>query len=89
MKHYRLAGWPDLPAAYHRTAYQRMLHQMSHRPASLRQLVLESGLQARVVRDFLDTLSQQDMLIEDDAATKAKPTLVGWIKLQFGPAASR
>jgi len=89
VKHYRLAGWPDLPAAYRLTAYQRMLHQMSHRPASLRQLMRESGLQARAVRGFLDTLSQQDMLIEDEAAPKPKSTLVGWIKLQFSPATPR
>jgi hypothetical protein len=89
VKRYRLAGWPDLPAPYHRTAYQRMLHQMSQRPASLRQLVRASGLQASAVRGFLDTLSQQDMLIEDEAVPKPKPTLVGWLKLQFTPAAPR
>jgi len=87
MKCYRLVGWPELPSAYHRTAYQRMLHQMSQRPASLRQLVRDSGLQTSAVRDFLDTLSQQDMLIEDEGAPK--PTLVGWIRLQFAPTASR
>jgi hypothetical protein len=87
MKRYRLAGWPELPSAYHRTAYQRMLHQMSHRPASLRQLVRESGLQTSAVRGFLDTLSQQDMLIEDDLAPQ--PTIAGWIKRHFTPAAPR
>lgn len=87
MKRYRLAGWPELPAAYHRTAYQRMLHCMSHRPASLRQLVRESGLQTSAVRGFLDSLSQQDLLIEDDLAPT--PTLVGWIKLRFASAAPR
>jgi lambda repressor-like predicted transcriptional regulator len=87
MKRYRLAGWPELPAAYHRTAYQRMLHRMSHRPASLRQLVRESGLQTSAVRGFLDSLSQQDLLIEDDLAIQ--PTLIGWIKLRFTPAAPR
>jgi len=89
MKRYRLASWPELPAAYHRTAYRRMLHQMSHQPVSLRQLVRASGLQVRAVRGFLDTLSQQDLLIEDEATPKPRPTLVGWIKLQFAPAAPR
>jgi DNA-binding IclR family transcriptional regulator len=87
MKRYRLAGWPELPAAYHRTAYQRMLHRMSHRPASLRQLVRESGLQPSAVRGFLDSLSQQDLLIEDDLAPRR--TLVGWLRLRFAAAAPR
>lgn len=87
MKRYRLAGWPDLPSAYHRTAYQRMLHRMSHRPASLRQLVRESGLQPSAVRGFLDTLSQQELLIEDDPAPGL--SLVGWIRLRFAAAAPR
>ena len=35
MKEFKLAAWPDLPSPYHRTAYRRMLSDMSHRFVSL------------------------------------------------------
>lgn len=75
---YRLAAWPELPAAYQRVAYHRMLHQMSHQPASLGQLVRTSGLQRSAVRHFLDTLAQMAVLIVGEPAST--PNLVSWLR---------
>jgi hypothetical protein len=68
MKEYRLLGWPDLPAAYHRTAYRRMLHEMSQRHASVVQLMHASGLARTTVKDFVDLLSEHGVLDERGAA---------------------
>jgi hypothetical protein len=64
MKEYKLAAWPDLPAPYHRTAYRRMLSDMSHRYMSLTSLVMASGAAKLEVRQFLDMLSEKGLLIE-------------------------
>ncbi|HEU4459692.1 MAG TPA: hypothetical protein VFR90_11265 [Methylibium sp.] len=87
MKLYRLAAWPELPAAYQGMAYRRMLHRMSHRPASLRQLVRISGLQRSAVRDFLDALAHKQWLAVGEPA--ATPDLIGWLRRRLGPLASR
>ncbi|WP_428423229.1 helix-turn-helix domain-containing protein [Methylibium sp.] len=68
MKQYKLAAWPDLPAPFHRTAYRRMLHQMSHRHVSVRQLMQESGLARSAVVQFLDTLTERELLSEREHA---------------------
>lgn len=75
MKQYKLAAWPDLPAGFHRTAYRRMLHQMSHRHVSVRQLMDESGLARSAVMQFLDTLSERELLDERNHA--APPSAFG------------
>lgn len=64
MKHYKLSAWPDLPAAYQRTAYRRVLHEMSQRFMTLSQLVRTSGLPQLNVSTFLGVLSQHGVLIE-------------------------
>ena len=64
MKHYKLSAWPDLPAAYRRTAYRRVLHEMSQRFMTLSQLVRTSGLPQLNVSTFLGVLSQHGVLIE-------------------------
>ncbi len=64
MKHYKLLAWPDLPAAFHHTGYRRMLHQMSHRYASVPQLMHESGLARGAVLELLDKLAERQVLKE-------------------------
>lgn len=64
MKEYKLSGWPELPALYHRTAYRRMLHEMSQRYASVPQLVHASGLARQSVKEFVEMLSARGMLME-------------------------
>ena len=56
MKEYRLAAWPELTAPFDRTAFRRMLSDMSHRHMSLAQLVGASGIRRQEVRDFIDML---------------------------------
>lgn len=75
MKQYKLSAWPDLPAGFHRTAYRRMLHQMSHRHVTVRQLMAESGLARSAVIQFLDTLSERELL--DERQHAAPPTALG------------
>lgn len=69
MKHYKLIAWLELPAPLDRTAYRRMLHQMSQRFVSVPQLMLQSGLARRAVIEFLDLLAARGLLAarEQDA----------------------
>ena len=64
MKEYKLAAWPDLSAAYHRTVYRRMLSDMSHRYMSMPQLMSSSGATKLEVRGFVQMLSERGLLRE-------------------------
>jgi hypothetical protein len=66
MKEFKLANWPDLPPAYQRTAYRRMLSDMSHRYVALAELAERSGLSRFEVRQFVDMLDSRDAVIERD-----------------------
>lgn len=67
MKEYKLLGWPELPAAYHRIAYRRMLHEMSQRHVSIVQLIQASGLARPAVKEFVELLQERGMLSERGA----------------------
>jgi hypothetical protein len=67
-KEYRLASWPELSPAQHRTAYRRMLSEMSQRYVSLGQLVDSSGLKRPEVKHFLETLEASGKLLARDAS---------------------
>jgi hypothetical protein len=66
MKEYRLVAWPELQPPFHRTAYRRMLSDMSHRHMSVAQLVSCSGIRRQEVRQFLDMLESRSLLSERD-----------------------
>ncbi len=66
MKEFKLANWPDLPPAFQRTAYRRMLSDMSHRYVALAELAERSGLSRFEVRQFVDMLDSRDAVIERD-----------------------
>jgi hypothetical protein len=89
MKHYKLVAWPDLPAHFHRTAYRRMLHRMSQRYVSVTQLMQESGLGRHAVMQFLDTLSERELLTSRELASEPD-SLFGqlrpleWFRRTFG-----
>jgi hypothetical protein len=68
-KEYRLASWPELTPAHHRTAYRRMLSEMSQRYVSLGQLVDSSGLKRPEVKHFLETLEASGQLLAREACT--------------------
>ena len=89
MKEYKLSGWPELPAAFQRTAYQRMLHQMSQDYVPLAQLVRASGLGREAVRQFLHQLGTHGVLEErtHEAAPMAVVVAtrgIEWFKRTFG-----
>ena len=85
MKEYRLAAWPELSAPFDRTAFRRMLSDMSHRHLSLAQLVDASGIRRQEVRDFIDMLvargviSQRDSIVPDSLFGSLRP-LGGWLR---------
>lgn len=62
MKEYKLSAWPDLPPPYQRTAYRRLLSDMSHRYVPLRQLSECSGLARGETRHFLELLQSRGVL---------------------------
>jgi hypothetical protein len=64
MKEYKLAAWPDLPATWRRTAFHRLLNEMSQRYVGLQQLQQISGLSRHDVGDFLRVLSAQEVLLQ-------------------------
>jgi hypothetical protein len=85
MKEYRLAAWPDLPAAYHRTTYRRMLSDMSHRFVTVQQLMGTSGATRMEVRLFLQMLGDRGLLCERDIANEDSlfGPLGGWLRRAF------
>ena len=87
MKQYKLCAWPDLSAPFHRTAYRRMLHQMSQRYVSVPQLMHESGLARGAVVQFLESLAERALLVErehggpDSMFGNLRP--IAWLRRTF------
>ena len=85
MKEYRLAAWPELAPPFDRTAYRRMLSDLSHRFMSLSQLADASSLRRSEVRSFIDMLDARGLLIEreslvpDSQFWSLRP-LGGWLR---------
>ena len=89
MKQYKLSAWPELPAAYHRTVYRRMLSDLSHRYMSVSALVLSSGATRPEVRQFVQMLESKGLLVdrEDDSDSFFDTTIrpMGdWLRTVFG-----
>lgn len=87
MKEYRLMAWTELPAPFHRTAYRRMLSDMSHRHMSVDQLAAVAGMKRQDVRVFLDALEAQGLLEErefdeppSDSVFDSLRPIGGWIR---------
>jgi hypothetical protein len=64
MKQYRLSAWPDLPAVFRRTGYQRALHVMSQRFVGIDRLVSDTGLSHGELSRFVDLLVLRGAAIE-------------------------
>jgi hypothetical protein len=85
MKEYRLVAWAELPAPYHRTAFRRMLTDMSHRHMTVAQLAACSGIRRKDVQQFIDMLdgrgllSERDLFASDSVFDSLRP-LGGWIR---------
>jgi len=81
MKEYKLSAWPDLPPAFHRTTYRRMLSDMSQRYMTVPQLMTASGATRLEVRLFLQMLAERGLLCERAAPRRpGLQMLGGWIK---------
>ena len=85
MKEYKLAAWPDLPSAFQRTTYRRMLSDMSHRYVTVQQLMAGSGANRMEVRLFLQMLGERGLLRERDTTMAdslfgALSPLGGWLR---------
>lgn len=93
MKEYRLAAWPELAPPFHRTAYRRMLSDMSHRFMSMAQLTETSGVKRHEVRSFVEMLEargillQRESLAPDSQFWSLRP-LSGWLKRAMSSAPS-
>ncbi len=68
MKEYRLLAWPELTAEHRRTAYRRILSEMSLRFVTFTQLVDCSGLRKGEVRAFVEMLDGRGLVSEQDSA---------------------
>ena len=73
MKEYRLSAWPDLGSQHQRTAYRRMLSDMSQRYMSVAELCARSGLAKSAVVGFLDQLTARGLLLTRDAVRSHWP----------------
>jgi len=73
-KEFKLSGWPELPAAYRRTSYRRMLNDLSARYVSLPDLAHSSGASRGEVRGLLRELAGRGVL-QERMAPPAPPLL--------------
>lgn len=91
MKEFKLASWPELPAAYQRTAYRKLLSALSQRHLCLQQLVSASGLSRQEVRTFLDLLAHHGVLLERERLQEGTllDSLGGWLRRTFDPSDRR
>jgi hypothetical protein len=84
MKEYKLSGWPDLQAPYHRTRFRRMLSDMSHRYVTLAQLATRSNTPRQEVRLFLEMLADRGVLdertSESESMLDSLSGLSGWFR---------
>jgi hypothetical protein len=93
MKEYRLTAWPELAPPFHRTAYRRLLSDMSHRFMTLAQLADTSGLKRHEVRSFVEMLETRELVVErecmapDSQFWSLRP-LGGWIRRAISSAPS-
>lgn len=85
MKEYRLTTWTELPDQFDKTAYRRMLTDMSQRYLSLSQLVTSSGFRRTEVQRFIDLLESRGVLAQRELFghdTASRPG--GWLRKAFG-----
>ena len=68
MKEYRLLAWPEHSAEFQRTAYRRVLSEMSLRYMSVAQLAEVSGLKKLEVRAFVAMLDAKALIGKRDSS---------------------
>lgn len=81
MKEFKLSAWTDLPGAYQRTVYRRLLSDLSHRFITEQQLVANSGASRGEVREFLHMLHERGLLhVRAAEADSLFGPLGGWLR---------
>jgi hypothetical protein len=68
MKEYKLSAWPDLPAEFRKTAYRRMVSELSQRFVTEAHLQQCSNVPMSEVRKLVDYLMSLEMLDYQEAA---------------------
>jgi hypothetical protein len=93
MKEYRLLAWPEHAAEFQRTAYRRVLSEMSSRYMSVAQLAEVSGLKKPEVRAFLAMLEGKGLLGERDSSAPDSaldaPGAWGWLRRAINVSSDR
>lgn len=67
MKEYKITAWPDLPAEFRRTAYRRMVSELSQRHVTEIHLQKCTGASAAEVTKLLDHLEACELLDSREA----------------------
>ncbi|MGM9489435.1 hypothetical protein [Ideonella sp. YS5] len=75
-------SWPDLPAEFRRTAFRRLLSEMSQRHLTEALMVKRDGLKAAEVRALLQLLASRNVLdVRETTARRGwRPVLAGWLR---------
>lgn len=90
MKEFKLSAWTDLPGAYQRTVYRRLLSDLSHRFISEHQLVANCGASRSEVREFLHMLHERGLLVSREATPDSLfGPLGGWLRRTFSADGAR
>lgn len=76
MKEYRLKSWPELPAAFRRTVYRRLLSDLSQRHMSEAALRHRSGLSTSDVRSLVHYLETEGLLDEREGQEAPRAGLI-------------
>ncbi len=80
MDTYKLKAWPELPPAFRRMAFRRLLSDLSQRHMSEQELRGASGLSGSDVRALLSHLDQEGLL-DTRVAPDAPAASRGWMRL--------
>jgi len=82
MKEFKLISWPDLPAEFRRTAFRRLLSDMSQRHLSEASMAKRDGIKPAEVRALLQLLASRHVLDvrENDTRRGWRPMLAGWLR---------
>ena len=70
MKEHKLMAWPELPAEFRRTAYRRMVSELSQRYVTEHHLQKCSGVSASEVHRLLSHLHASELLDSRDALSE-------------------
>lgn len=81
MQEYKLKAWPDLPPEYRKTAYRRLVSELSQRHVQIEQLQRCSGLSTSDIEGFLKFLDRREVL-ESRESVSEKPKS-GWMRALF------